>query len=397
MLSRPPLDRIAFLGVSWYGLLIVIGILLALFVATREEKRLHLPEDTAIDFALWAIPLGVVGARVYSVLFRLGDYIDNWGAMFNLSEGGLAIYGAVIGGFIAALIVARRKKISLWSICDMVAPGLVLAQAIGRWGNYFNMEAYGLRTSDVALQFFPMAVEIPVGSTWYWHLATFFYESMWDLLVFALLMLLRKQMKQKGDMFCWYGLLYGAGRAVIEGLRDDSLTLLNQSARISQIVSVLACLGIVLYFTFRRVRRINFNVGVLLASSLLAVACFFIGEFERNAYSNLFAVSQMLLIALAGATILLGILRMGKPAPFWMKALPFVVAVAQVFVFMLGNGREFDDNTLYVTQRQIVCMAQLILCSSLLFFAPTPAKPQIESASDSAPEIRGRRRTQEAR
>ncbi len=392
MLSRPPLDRIAFLGVSWYGLLIVIGILLALFVTSREEKRLDLPEDTAIDFALWAIPLGVVGARVYSVLFRLGDYIDNWGAMFNLTEGGLAIYGAVIGGLIAAFIVAKRKKISVWSICDMVAPGLILAQAIGRWGNYFNMEAYGLRTSDMALQFFPMAVEIPVGTTWYWHLATFFYESMWNLLVFALLMLVRKQMRQKGDMFCWYVLLYGAGRAVIEGLRDDSLTLLNQSARISQILSVLACLGIVLYFTFRRVRGLNFNVGVLVVSSVLAVACFFVGEFERNAYSNLFAVSQILLLVLAGTTILLGILRMSRPAPFWMKALPFIVAVMQVFVFMLGNGRAFEDNTLYVTQRQIVCMAQLLMCAALLYFAPTPAKPPVNNA----PETRARRRAQQA-
>ena len=113
----------------------------------------------------------------------------------------------------------------------------MLGRGIGRWGNYINMEAYGLRIAEESLQFFPFAVEIPVGDVWYWHMATFFYEFCWDMFVFVLLMVIRNHRRRKGDVFCWYLLLYCSGRTVIEGLRNDSLTFISEFVRISQILS----------------------------------------------------------------------------------------------------------------------------------------------------------------
>lgn len=222
MLSRPLLDRVAFLGISWYAVLIVGAMVIGYFLASNEARRLRLPQDTVIDFMLYAVPLGIICARLYYVAFRFNDYSDNLLSVFNIREGGLAIYGGVIGGLIAAKLVSRKHKISMLTLLDVVAPALVLGQGIGRWGNYINMEAYGLRIAEESLQFFPFAVEIPVGDVWYWHMATFFYEFCWDMLVFVLLMAIRKHRRRGGDVFCWYLLLYCSGRTVIEGLRNDS-------------------------------------------------------------------------------------------------------------------------------------------------------------------------------
>ncbi|MDR3051676.1 MAG: prolipoprotein diacylglyceryl transferase [Oscillospiraceae bacterium] len=372
--SRPPLDRVAFWGISWYGILIVAGILAALYISGREEKRLALPEDTAMDLALWGIPLGVVGARLYSVLFRLDQYMEDFWGIFNLKEGGLAIYGAILGGLLAAHIVARRKRVRLASVLDMVAPGLVLAQAIGRWGNYINMEAYGLRVSDAALQFFPFAVEIPVGQTWYWQLATFFYESVWDVLVFAALLAMRRRLKRPGDTFCWYALFYGVGRTVIEGLRDDSLTVFNEFVRVSQILSALACVAVVCFFCFRRYRRLTPPILLTLGATLLALITSMVGEFERGAYADLFTLSQWLLGILLTLNVVLGALRLRGRFPIWLKALPFALALAQLAVLAVGFGRLYDNNTLYVSVRQFACMAQMPVCAALLYFAPAPVR-----------------------
>ena len=196
MLSRPLLDRVAFLGISWYAVLIVGAMVIGYFLASNEARRLRLPQDTVIDFMLYAVPLGIICARLYYVAFRFNDYSDNLLSVFNIREGGLAIYGGVIGGLIAAKLVSRKHKISMLTLLDVVAPALVLGQGIGRWGNYINMEAYGLRIAEESLQFFPFAVEIPVGDVWYWHMATFFYEFCWDMLVFVLLMAIRKHRRR---------------------------------------------------------------------------------------------------------------------------------------------------------------------------------------------------------
>ena len=141
------IDRIAFWGISWYALLIVAAILLGWSLCAREARRLHLPQDTIVDFLLWAIPLGVIFARLYYVVFRFNMYSEDLLSIFNIREGGLAIFGGVIGGLIAARIVSRKHGVPMLTLLDIVAPALALGQGIGRWGNYINMEAYGLRIS----------------------------------------------------------------------------------------------------------------------------------------------------------------------------------------------------------------------------------------------------------
>ena len=267
MLSRPLLERTAFFGISWYAILIVGAIVFGLILCTREARRLHLPQDLVVDFLLYAIPLGIIGARLYYVLFRFGDYSDNLLAIFDIRGGGLAIYGGVIGGLIAARLVSRKDGVPVLTLLDLVAPALALGQGIGRWGNYIIMEAYGLRIAEPYLQFFPFAVEIPVGDVWYWHMATFFYESVWCLAVFAVLMATRRRYTHSGDVLCWYAVLYGAERAIVEGMRTDSLYL--GGVRMSQLLSMLMILAVLVLFFARRRHRTAGDVAALAAGCAL--------------------------------------------------------------------------------------------------------------------------------
>lgn len=378
MLSRPLLERTAFFGISWYAILIVGAIVIGLILCTREARRLHLPQDLAIDFLLYAIPLGIIGARLYYVLFRFGDYSDNLLAIFDIRGGGLAIYGGVIGGLIAAKLVAKKDGVPILTILDLVAPALVLGQSIGRWGNYINMEAYGLRISEPYLQFFPFAVEIPVGDVWYWHMATFFYEFCWDLLVFALLMVIRRHARRHGDVFCWYLLLYCAGRTVIEGLRTDSLTFISEFVRISQVLSAIAALCVVIYFFMRIRDRISAVTIAPLVSAVLCIVTTFLGEFERGAYSFLFAFSQWSLVALLLSQLVIIVLWTLDSRRFDLRtALPLLLCGAFIVALLVaGMGRENADNTYYVTLRQCAAMIQLILCGWLLCYPFCPLQEE---------------------
>ena len=232
-----PYSRYIIGSIPWYGTLIALGVLTAVLLCIHEEKRLHLKQDTIIDLAFWAIPLGIIGARVYYVLFNWQVFADDPLSVLRIWEGGIAIYGAVIGGLLGVVIFAKRRKMNPFTLTDIIVPGLGLAQGIGRWGNYFNMEAYGREITDTAWQFFPIGVQIPNGSGYTWHMATFFYESCWDVAVFALLwFVIRKRAKTPGTTTLWYLLLYGTGRFFIEGLRTDSLML--GSFRVSQLLSL---------------------------------------------------------------------------------------------------------------------------------------------------------------
>lgn len=374
MLSRPMFDRIAIFGISWYAIIIVSGIILGYFIASREAIKRGLPHDALIDFLLYGIPLAIVGARLYYVLFRFNHYSEDILSVFNIREGGLAIYGGVIGGIFAARITARKHRISSLSLLDLIAPSLVLAQGFGRWGNYINMEAYGLRISEESLQFFPFAVEIPVGEVWYWHMATFFYEFCWDILVFLLLLLIRRHDYKKGDVFSWYLLLYCSGRTVIEGLRFDSLTFVSEFVRISQILSALAALGVVVYFYLRIRDRISLVTVSPLISAGICLITTFLGEFERGAYSTLFTFSQLSLILIVASQALIIVLWTIDSGRFDMKvALPLSVCGLLVIVlYIAGIPRANMDNTYYVTLRQCAAMLQMILCGWLLYFPFCP-------------------------
>lgn len=270
-----PYSRTLFLGVSWYSVLIVAGILCAILLAEKEERRRQLPRDTVIDLALWVIPAGIVGARLYYVLMSLDQFRANPISVLYIWEGGIAIYGGILGGMLAAFLYARRKKLNFLTLVDALVPGVLLAQAIGRWGNYFNMECYGPEILAPAFQFFPAGVLIPDGAGGYvWHMATFFYESLWNLCGFCTLWGLRRRQTRPGNLLAWYLLIYGSGRFIIEQLRQDSLYV--GSLRASQWLSLGFCViaaGWLLWGCYGKARR-KFCLSLL--SALLLTARWFL-------------------------------------------------------------------------------------------------------------------------
>ena len=240
-------------SVRYYGLLIALGALLGVLLAMKREKKLGLAKDTTIDLALVGVPCALVGARLYYVIFSWDIYKDDLLKIFSLREGGMAIYGGVLAGVLAGWVFSRVRKVSFWSLADLAAPSLALGQAVGRWGNFFNQEAYGYAVSDPALCRFPISVFIEADGRW--HLATFFYESVWcfGIVVFILLMERGGRLKQRGEAFWWYLFLYGVERAVVEGLRTDSLML--GPVRVSQALSALLAAGALVALIVRARRR----------------------------------------------------------------------------------------------------------------------------------------------
>lgn len=251
-------DRVAFtlMGkpIYWYGIAIASAVLLGVVTASLREKKAGVPKDSAIDFALVCMPAAVVFARLYYVAFEWEQYAGNPISILDIRSGGLAIYGGLIGGALAAIFVARWKKVRYGKLADLIAPSLALGQGIGRWGNFCNQEAFGRIVTDEAWQFFPASVYIDRLSEW--HMATFFYESIWCILIWIVLeILVRKgafDRRRPGDVFAWYGVLYCVERSVVEGLRTDSLYW--GSVRVSQAASLIA-MAVVLVWFFLRVKE----------------------------------------------------------------------------------------------------------------------------------------------
>ena len=236
------------LKIHWYGVLIVLGIALGVALAWKRERRMGLPRDTTLDLALLCVPLALVGARAYYVLFSLDEFIGRpWWKVFAVWEGGLAVYGGLIAGVLGGWFYARAKKLPFWKLTDLVAPSIALGQAIGRWGNFVNQEAHGAPVGNPALRFFPAAVSI--GGEWYY--ATFFYESAWCFLIVAALLLAerRRRFLREGDEFFAYAFLYALERAVVEGMRTDSLYW--GAMRVSQGLSLLAAAVVALIWAVR--------------------------------------------------------------------------------------------------------------------------------------------------
>ena len=272
-MSSIPYSRYLIYPVTWYSFLIVIGASLALLLSCKEEKRVQLPHDTVLDLALWLIPGGIIGARVYYVLFSFQQFQNDLLSVFRIWEGGLAIYGGIISGLLIMFLFCSRRKLPFLLLCDIIVPGLAAAQAIGRWGNWFNMEAYGLPVSGSFPCFFPLAVQIPADG-YTWHLATFFYESLWDFLIFVFLLLTRHTHlnRKNGDVFFFYLFLYASGRLIIEELRMDSLYA--SSVRISQLLSALLCAFILFRYRLSSVmpaRKHPFSHYVLFPLSVISL------------------------------------------------------------------------------------------------------------------------------
>ena len=269
-MSSIPYSRYLIYPLPWYSVLIVTGMVLAVILTWRRESSAGLPKDTVIDLALRILPCGIIGARIYYVVFTWDHFRNNIWSVFRIWEGGIAIYGGIIGGLIALMVFCCRRELSVLLLCDLIAPGLALAQGIGRWGNWFNIEAYGIRINCQRLCFFPFAVQVPADG-YAWHMASFFYESLWDICIFIFLMTARdRRLKEKGDVFFFYLFLYSAGRLVIEETRTDSLYLIS-SVRISQLISVLLCAIILVRYLIIAIRR-NGSVTVLTKFVFLPLA-----------------------------------------------------------------------------------------------------------------------------
>lgn len=242
--------------VRWYGIIITLGIVLAFFYAYYRSKQEGIIVDDLLDLAIYAVIIAIVGARLYYVLFDIigngnggnyksfVDYIAIW-------RGGIAIYGAIIGGALAILGVSKIKKISTLKCYDMIAPGVMIGQILGRWGNFFNGEAYGSTPAEGSL-LYVMRMEVKHDTA---H-PTFLYESVWNLIGFLIINALYRKKRFDGEVFLWYITWYGFGRMFIEGLRTDSLYA--GGIRISQLVGALCfAVGAVLTLVFhiRAVKR----------------------------------------------------------------------------------------------------------------------------------------------
>ena len=237
------------LNIAWYGAIIAFAIILGVLLASREAERQGIKADLIFDFLLLVLPLAIIGARAYYVIFEWESYAAEPMRIFAIREGGLAIYGGVMGGIIAGLIFCHYTRFPFLRLADMVVPSLILGQALGRWGNFVNQEAFGNLVTNPNLQFFPYAVFIErLGE---WHQATFFYESMWNFIVFAVLIYFRHRKKFTGQLLATYFIGYGLGRFFIEGLRTDSLYLLP-GLRVSQLLSLILIIIGCLMFVFRK-------------------------------------------------------------------------------------------------------------------------------------------------
>ncbi len=242
-------NKIAFsifgIDIAWYAILITLGIIIAMIISYRNAKKIGLDTEKFMDMFFYMIVFGVIGARIYYVLFNFSLYKDDLLSVFNIREGGIAIYGAILFGVLTVFIYTKIRKQKFLDCTDCIVPGLALAQGIGRWGNFVNQEAYGYETNSL----FGMSI-VENGRTITVH-PTFLYESMLNIFVFIVLMIFFiKYRKNSGEVTCIYGILYGTGRFFIEGMRTDSLYL--GMFRVSQIVSLaFVIIGVALFIYLR--------------------------------------------------------------------------------------------------------------------------------------------------
>ena len=253
-------------GIAWYALIITFGMIFAVSYVIFRAKKIGINSDVISDYAIFVIPFGIIGARLYYVFMKLEDF-HTLKEVFDIRSGGLAIYGGIIAGTLTVFIISKIKKISFPALGDCVVPGLIMAQAIGRWGNFMNVEAYGAVTKLPWRMCSPtIASELLsknlIDAEQYASIVagelgvhpTFLYESLWNVVGFILINLYFNRKRYDGQaillVFGWYGL----GRLWIEGLRTDSLYLFNSGIRVSQLLAILifaVCLSLLIYFRIK--------------------------------------------------------------------------------------------------------------------------------------------------
>ncbi len=233
LLLNPIAFSIGGLDVRWYGLILGAGALMGLLLAIWEGKRFNIPQEFFMDLLLLGVPSAIIGARIYFVAFKWDEYKNNLLDIFKIWNGGIAIYGALIGAIICAVIFVRRRGYNFWRIADICAPGLIIGQMIGRWGNFVNQEAYGGPTTEAFLRdhlHLPSFIVNQMNVAGTFHHPTFLYESLWNLVGLLLLFVLRRQkFLRAGELFFSYFIWYSIGRFFIEALRTDSLAFQGAS------------------------------------------------------------------------------------------------------------------------------------------------------------------------
>jgi phosphatidylglycerol:prolipoprotein diacylglycerol transferase len=272
------------LQVHWYGIILGTAALIGLLLAIQEGKRFGINPDFFMDLVLLGVPSAIIGARIYYVAFKWEDYRDNLSEVFKVWHGGIAIYGALIGAILAAIYFTRRRGYKFWRIVDVCAPGLIVGQAIGRWGNFINQEAHGGPVNEAFLRNSLHLPNFIVNQMYidgqYYH-PTFLYESLWNVIGLLLLLWMRRRpFLRAGELFMSYFIWYSIGRFFVEGLRTDSLdftgpnwlaALMNGlwapmrwmgfeagymtyggNVRISQLLAVLIVLAALAFIVYRR-------------------------------------------------------------------------------------------------------------------------------------------------
>lgn len=243
------------LDVYWYGIIIAAAIFVAIFLSTREAEKRGIDGEHIVDMALWALPIAFIGARLYYVVFELDYYLQNPGEIIAIWNGGIAIYGGLIAGGLTVYWYTKKHGIPLWLMLDILAPSVLLAQAIGRWGNFMNQEAHGGEVTRSFLEnlFLPEFIIKQMEINGVYYQPTFLYESLWSLVGFVLIVILRnkKHLFRQGEVALSYVLWYSLGRFFIEGLRTDSLWIFD-FIRVSQALSVVLFIGALSLWVYRR-------------------------------------------------------------------------------------------------------------------------------------------------
>ena len=245
------------LSIHMYGLIIVFGLVLAVIYCMRRADQFGLTEDHILDGVLWVTPFAFLCARAYYCAFRWDLYAANPISVLYIWQGGIAIYGGVLGAVVGMLVFCKIKKISLGATLDLVLMGFLIGQAIGRWGNFFNREAFGAET-DAWLR---MGLYSPLTDTVTYHHPTFLYESLWNAAGFVVLHFLSKKRTFDGQIALGYALWYGLGRTFIEGLRTDSLYIPGTALRVSQVLAAVSCIAaavVLAYFVIKPPKKTMF-------------------------------------------------------------------------------------------------------------------------------------------
>ncbi|WP_432360590.1 prolipoprotein diacylglyceryl transferase [Sporosarcina sp. UB5] len=240
------------IDIRWYGILITTGIILAFIVVQKEMVKRGMHPDFLTDLLIWAVPISILSARIYYVLFYRDSYKDNPIDAIKIWEGGIAIHGALIGAFLTTYFYTKRRGISFWKVVDIAVPGILIGQIIGRWGNFVNQEAHGGPVSQSFLEntWIPDWIMNQMTINGVTYHPTFLYESLWNVVGLIIILLLRKVRLKRGEMFFFYLTWYSIGRFFIEGMRTDSLY--GGDLRAAQIVSIIAILFSVSLFIWRR-------------------------------------------------------------------------------------------------------------------------------------------------